>query len=533
MKFQAVPDKHGLILHAGSMAPAICDVLEHQVLREDVVGVRLDYNSLRELNKLGIDTHGMDPMLHYYDWPKLYGRYNPMPHQRTTAAFVVANFRAFILNQQRTGKTASMIWAMDYLRRAGADIGSVLILSTLSTMRTVWVDEINGIIPSASATAVHSYSAAKRKELLAEDYDFFVMNHDGIKVCHNELLSMLDSGRVKTIIVDEGTEFADHTTSKYTVLSQLAERAQRLYWLTATPMSRGPDKVWGQARLIDQSSMPEQYREWRFRTMHQVTKYKWRAKPESKEMCFAAMHPAIRFKKRDVLTDLPPLTHQNLDVELSAQQRKAIAQLKAEGATMVDGEVITAANAAIQVGKILQVCGGVVKDDEGEKIQVACKARWDTLFSLIEGTENKVIVFGSYHGVVDMLHKRLDKLYGAVRVDGRVTGKRRDNVLYKFVNDPATRILVAHPKVVSHGLEFSVADTTVWWTPHPSAEIVAQANERMASGAQKNPMGIYYLTSHFVETAAHKTVRDGLSLQERTLSMYKQFLGVSDGAGPR
>jgi hypothetical protein len=76
----------------------------------------------------------------------------------------------------------------------------------------------------------------------------------------------------------------------------------------------------------------------------------------------------------------------------------------------------------------------------------------------------------------------------------------------------------------------SVADTTVWWTPHYSAEVVAQANQRMASAGQKNPMGIYSLVGHAIEQLAHDTVRDGLNLQEKTLSMHRKFvLGELDG----
>ena len=52
------------------------------------------------------------PILHYYDWP---GRFEPMDHQRGTAAFMVANKRALCLNAPGTGKSISTLWAADYL----------------------------------------------------------------------------------------------------------------------------------------------------------------------------------------------------------------------------------------------------------------------------------------------------------------------------------------------------------------------------------------------------------------------------------
>ena len=52
------------------------------------------------------------PIIGRYDWP---GQYKPFDHQKTTAAFLTMNRRAFCLNEQGTGKTGSVIWAADYL----------------------------------------------------------------------------------------------------------------------------------------------------------------------------------------------------------------------------------------------------------------------------------------------------------------------------------------------------------------------------------------------------------------------------------
>ena len=43
------------------------------------------------------------------------GDLTPFDHQKSTSAFLTLNRRAFCFNEQGTGKTASAIWASDYL----------------------------------------------------------------------------------------------------------------------------------------------------------------------------------------------------------------------------------------------------------------------------------------------------------------------------------------------------------------------------------------------------------------------------------
>jgi hypothetical protein len=56
------------------------------------------------------------PMQRDYEWV---GRYQPFEHQKKTASFLTLHPRGFCFNEQGTGKTASVIWAADYLMQQG------------------------------------------------------------------------------------------------------------------------------------------------------------------------------------------------------------------------------------------------------------------------------------------------------------------------------------------------------------------------------------------------------------------------------
>ena len=177
--------------------------------------------------------------------------------------------------------------------------------------------------------------------------------------------------------------------------------------------------------------------------------------------------------------------------------------------------------------KLLQTAAGVVKldqngDDDTAVLKLPPKGRLKVLDEIIQGTDNKVIVFASYKAVVDLLQEHCSKKYGSVWIDGRVTGKRRDEAVKKFQTDPNVKVLVAHPKTTSHGLEFAVADTIVWFTPHHSLELYDQANKRIQSKLQKNNMGIYHIYATPLEKAIYAKLANGSEAQQSFLELYKQ-----------
>jgi len=73
-------------------------------------------------------------ILQDYDWPRPFG-FTPFDHQKQTAEFLINNRKSFCFNEQGTGKTASVIWAVDYLMSKGI-VNRVLIVCPLSVMRS-------------------------------------------------------------------------------------------------------------------------------------------------------------------------------------------------------------------------------------------------------------------------------------------------------------------------------------------------------------------------------------------------------------
>ena len=111
----------------------ITDNIHKSAEVKEGVLVRWGHNESEILAQLGFaDTPS--PMLRAYEWT---GKFEPFKHQKTTASFLSLRRKAFCFNEQGTGKTASVIWAADYLMKKGL-VKRVLVLCPLSIMKSAW-----------------------------------------------------------------------------------------------------------------------------------------------------------------------------------------------------------------------------------------------------------------------------------------------------------------------------------------------------------------------------------------------------------
>ncbi len=115
MKSIIIPSKKSIIIPA-----------KHDIIKQHIVGVKSFEFGGRELlqvkdtleNVLILNGLGWDiesPVLRYYDFPKVSGKYDPMPHQLEAVAFHTLNKKSFNLSEPRTGKTYTLLWYFDYL----------------------------------------------------------------------------------------------------------------------------------------------------------------------------------------------------------------------------------------------------------------------------------------------------------------------------------------------------------------------------------------------------------------------------------
>ena len=105
------------------------NIPQSRKLEDNNVLVKWGVNETHKLEKLNINVPS--PIEGRYNWT---GQYKPFEHQKSTSAFLTKHRKAFCFNEQGTGKTASAIWAADFLMKQGL-IKRVLVICPLSIIR--------------------------------------------------------------------------------------------------------------------------------------------------------------------------------------------------------------------------------------------------------------------------------------------------------------------------------------------------------------------------------------------------------------
>lgn len=456
------------------------------------------------------------PALADYAWP---GKHKPLAHQKQMVEFHIKNHRCFNLSEMGTMKTASCLWAADALMQRGK-VRRALVLAPLSTLERVWQQEIFDVLMHRRAVIVHG-TREKRLASLKLDVDFYILNHDGVKI--REVFHALRSrADIDLVIVDEGGMFRNYSSDKYKALIRMLRGDQRVWWLTGTPVPNAPTDAWAQARVINPNGVPAFYGSFRRQTMVQLSTFKWLPRAGSERVAYAALQPAIRFKKGDCI-DLPPVTTINLQAPLSAEQRDAFKVMKAHMTAQVSTERVTAINAADKIGKLRQIlCGSVKVDDD--YVGLPHSPRVKTLMEAIDSASAKVLVIVPFKGIIQALSKELSKSYTVGVLNGDVSINVRNKIIQDFKNTPDPHLLLCHPKVMAHGLNLTEADTLIFFAPIYSNDEFQQVIERFNRTGQTRKMTIVRIGAHPLEWAIYGMVDTKRVTQDNVLNLYKNIL---------
>jgi len=492
---------------------------EVEIKGKNIVVVPHREDEVRLLRNIGLDAPA--PMSYYYDWP---GMFKPFQHQRITAEFLTLNPRAFCLNGMGSGKTVSVLWAFDYLRKQGL-VRKMLIISPLSTLERTWGDEIFRHMIHYEFTVLHG-TREKRHKLLDQDFDIYIINHDGIKSDETieKLIAIED---LDLIVIDEIASFRNSSTDRWKYLNKLVNGDKKrgippktwVWGLTGTPTPNEPTDAWAQVKLINPGRVPPYFSHFRDSVMRKLTQFKWTARDNALQVVSEVMRPSVRFSREDCI-DLPPTTYVTRQVDLTPEQKKAYKEMLSKLHTEVGSGQITAVNEAVKLSKLVQILCGVAYTAE-ENITIPAGPRVELVREIIEQADAKVIVFVPLTGALNMLAEELRKDYTVEVVHGGVSKVERDRIFGEFQKSKNPRVLVANAAAMSHGLTLTASNTIIWYAPTTSNEVYSQANARIVRPGQKLNTLIVHIESSDVERKMYERLQQKGKMQGVLLDLLK------------
>jgi len=480
----------------------------------DQIIVNWDFDEVQLLRNIGIKDVP-SPIASRYKWP---GMFTPFDHQRTTAEFLTLNPRCFVFNEAGTGKTSAAAWAADYLMTKGK-VKRVLIVCPVSIMETAWRSDLFKTVMHRTV-AIAQGSRTQRQNIIKGNYEFVIINFDGVKVVREEL----EAGGFDLVIVDEANAVKSVQTDRWKALATLIKPATRLWMMTGTPASQSPLDAYGLAKLVNPDAVPRFFGAFRDRVMLKITQYKWAPRQEAQNIVHQVLQPAIRFTKEECL-DLPDMLYSTREVPLTAQQTKYYETLRKQMIAVAAGSEITAVNAAAMLNKLLQVSQGAVYTDDGDVVEFDVANRVGELLDVIAQTDHKVLVFVPYRHTLEMIQAKVEAAgYTTAVIHGGVASTRRADIIKQFQTEDEPRILLMIPQATAHGITLTRADQVVWWGPVSSTEIYLQANSRAHRAGQTNKVTITHLQGSPVERKLYTMLQNKIDLHMDLVDLYKQII---------
>jgi SNF2 family DNA or RNA helicase len=508
----------GLLAHRDDVLHAIPHAKRLSWQGEPALAIPHAPDEARVLRNLGVAVE--PPILRRYDWRGC----TPFASQKTTAAMLVTERRAFVLSEPGVGKTRAALFAFDYLRTSRL-VKTMLVVAPLSTLRTAWLREIQECMPHLSACVVHGPAVHREKLLRSDAFDIYIINHDGLRHSMPGLMAR----NFDVLCYDELTGFKASGAQRSRAAQRLAAPASYVWGLTGTPTPNGPEDAYGQVKLVLPANVPTSAARWKDMTMQRVSTFRWVPKADSTALVQKAMSPAVRFRRSDVM-ELPPMQFTTRDAPMSAKQEKVYKTImKNLLVTLQSGKAITVANAGVLFMKTLQIATGFVLDNDGAHHMIDPAPRLNAVSDAIDEWEGrtKFLVFNPFRMGVKMLHDHLaGQGRGVALIDGSTSEKKRFEIFERFRDDPSLAGIVAHPRCMSHGVTLVEANLIVWSSPYPSLEVFEQANARISRPGQTKSQLVVQVTGSKVEDAIYTRLRQRGNLQRDLLRIVEEGMSA-------
>jgi SNF2 family DNA or RNA helicase len=493
-----------------------CLVLNDDGLDADIV-MAWGLEEMQHMTRVSSTLKIPSPIAVDYDWPGLYA---PFLHQRTTSEFLSLRHRAFCFNEAGTGKTASVIWAADYLMNRGI-VKRVLVICPLSIMYSAWQADIFKTAMHRTAGVAHG-NATKRIKIINGEYEFVIINFDGMCTVSEEI----NKTAFDLIVVDECSAYKTASTKRWKTLAKLLKPSTRLWMLTGTPAAQSPLDAFGLSKLVSPDLVPKFFTAWRDKVMFQATQFKWVPRPIATQIVFNALQPAIRFTKAECL-DLPDVVYQTREVPLTPQVVKYYKELKNQMLIEAAGEEISAVNAASRLTKLLQISGGAVYTDTHEVVEFDVSPRLKEMMDVINEASHKVLIFVPYTHTIELVSNHLiAKGVTNEIINGAVSASTRSSIITRFESTDEPRVLIIQPKAGAHGITLVAADTIIFWSPVMSVETYLQCIARMDRLGQVNKMLVVNLQGSEVERKMYEMLQGKVDDHVKLVDLYKEELGI-------
>ena len=447
------------------------------------------------------------------------------PYQRYAVDFIERHRFCGLFLDMGLGKTVSTLTAVKRMIYS-FEVSKVLVIAPKRVAETTWTTEANKWEHLRCLKLSKVIGTEKeRAEALGADADVYVINREN--VCW--LVRYLN-GRMSfdMLVIDELSSFKSHTAQRFKALKSVRYQFSRIIGLTGTPAPNGYMDLWAELYLLDGGERLgkyiTRYREEYFHPLISVgaVVYRYGLNAMSDIVISKKISDICVSMKAGDYLQLSKRIDNTINVILTKDEKRQYDRFEREEILKINGETITAANAAAVTNKLLQYANGAVYD-ETKNVHTIHDAKIEALEELVEAASgDPVLVFYSYKHDAARIMERLKK-YDPVMLEGE-----KD---ISDWNEGKTKVLITHPASAGHGLNLQAGGhIIVWFGVTWSLELYQQANARLHRQGQTKPVMIYHLiTKGTMDERVMKAIANKENGQNAMIDAVRAIMNEGNG----
>lgn len=336
---------------------------------------------------------------------------------------------------------------------------------------------------------------------------------------YERLGNIRDLSAIDVVVFDELTKAKNPSSTRIKAFRPLLEHRHWRWGLTGTPRPNSLLELFAQIRLLDDGQrLGPSFSAFRQRYFESdYMGYTWTPREGSAEAIYEKIRDlTITMRSSDYL-NVPDTIVEDIEVTLPDKARKIYKEVEKELLAVIDGREIIAVNAAVLVGKLLQICTGACYDLDRKTVDIhdaKIEALDDLVAKLHKQGENVLIACNHIHE-----RERVCKALGAV------DAHTYEGNLELDWNVGRIQDLVADPRGLGHGLNLQGGGrTVVWFSPTYSRELYDQFNGRVArKGQEEQPQVFRLVCRDTIEEAVLETLRVRGDEQSAMLALLSNF----------
>jgi len=454
--------------------------------------------------------------------------WNPHQYQHNAVQFMLENGSGQLWLEPGLGKTSITLEAIRQLLNSSA-IKKVLIVAPLRPSYAVWPVEVEKWDNFKNLTISVLHGPHKDK-ILHDKSIIHVINFEGLQWLSATLRRLNIKLPYDMLVVDEISYLKNTRTQRFKSLNPMLDQFKRRFGLTGSPAPNGLMDIFGPQLVVDRGATFGRYiTHYRANYFYPTGYggYTWALQTDAEQKIYDALSgKVLRMAAKDYL-DLPELIINKVYIELPPDARKTYNELEKKLLTDIELGQVTAATAAVAIGKCQQIANGAVYlDGEERTVQHVHDAKLEAVQDIVEELSGQPCLIG-YHFKHDL--ERLKKVYPDAPVIGSgISGDQLTGIINKW-NLGLTPVLLAHPQSAGHGLNLQGAGhAVIWFSNTWSLEIYEQFVRRLWRQGQRNNIIVHQMIARkTVDEAIIKAIETKDKTQQSLLNAIKEYANVT------